>query len=76
MYAKVDWKFYEEHDLVLSQYGSGEAKVKTISKIPDFIRLCYEDKARQNSKETTAIPKGFLCQLLQKGKRVVVENSL
>ena len=53
MYAKVDWKFYEEHDLVLSQYGSGEAKVKTISKIPDFIRLCYEDKARLNSNTTS-----------------------
>ena len=49
MYAKVDWIFYEEHDLIISQFGSGEAKVKTISKIPDFIRLCYEDKAKQNS---------------------------
>ena len=38
MYVKINWKFWDEHDLFVSQYGSGEAKVKKINKIPDFIR--------------------------------------
>lgn len=48
LYVKANWKYWDEHEIVLSAYGEKKLLIKEIEKVPNFISDVYIGRAKQN----------------------------